>query len=103
MPTLENIDWSLENIGIYLIFINLLTAYLFYYDKKSAKFGSWRTSEKTLLSMAAIGGTPAAYWAINKFRHKSKKSSFKSKLFVVAIAQFFALIYFGFDKIILGN
>jgi len=99
----ENINWTIENIGIYLIAINIVTAAMFYWDKRSAQFGTWRTAEKTLLGLAAIGGTPAAYWAINKFRHKTKKSSFKSQLFVIAIMQFIALSYFGFDKIILGN
>lgn len=99
----ENIEWNAETIGIYLIMINLFTASMYFIDKRSAQSGNWRTKEKTLLGLAAIGGTPAAYWAINKFRHKSKKSSFKSKLFVIAILQFCALLYLVFDKIILGN
>lgn len=98
---IENIN--IENLGIYFIAINIVTATMFYWDKRSAQFGSYRTAEKTLLGLAAIGGTLAAYWAINKFRHKSKKSSFKSKLFMIALFQFFAIIYLGFDKIILGN
>lgn len=93
----------LENLGIYLVIINIITAATFYLDKRSAKFSGWRTPEKKLLGLAAIGGTPAAYWAINKFRHKSKKPSFKSQLFIIAILQFFGILYLGFDKIIMGN
>lgn len=94
---------TVENLLIYLAIVNLLTAGKFWWDKRSARSGNWRTSEKSLLVMALIGGTPAAYWAINRFRHKSKKSSFKSKLFVIALIQFFALLYLGFEYIIMGG
>ena len=93
----------IEKLLIYIFAINLITAGIYYFDKKKAQFGSWRIKEKTLLGLSFIGGTPAAYWAINKFCHKSKKSSFKSKLFIIALLQFFAILYIIFDKIILGN
>lgn len=82
-----NIEFNLQNIAAYLAIINIVTFALYYRDKKMARNGGWRVSEKTLLMLAFFGGTPAAYYAQKKFRHKTKKSSFKAKFFMIIIFQ----------------
>jgi len=69
---------------IYLILINAITFLVFLWDKIRAKNGEWRVKESTILLLAAIGGTPAAFLARAIFKHKSRKQPFG--LFLVAIA-----------------
>lgn len=61
---------------LYLAVINL-TAFLMYgYDKYQAKHGGWRVPEKTLLLLAAIGGSAGAWIGMQVFRHKTRKAKF---------------------------
>ncbi len=45
---MESINWTLDTIGIYLVAINLVTAGVFYWDKRRAQLGSWRNPDKTI-------------------------------------------------------
>lgn len=86
-------------IYIYVAGVNLLAFYLYYYDKKLAKHGTWRISEKNLLVIALLGGSIGALIACRKFRHKTKKWSFKIFLYLILLAQagaFFLKSYFSF-------
>lgn len=47
---------NLKNIVIYLLAINLLTFFAMWLDKYKAKRGKWRTQEKTLFTLVALGG-----------------------------------------------
>jgi uncharacterized membrane protein YsdA (DUF1294 family) len=73
---------------IYLLIINAVTFFHYWNDKSLArKKYAWRTPEKSLLFYALVGGTPAAFYACHLFRHKTKKSSFRNKLYMVLILQ----------------
>lgn len=86
---------------IYLLFINALSALLFAIDKHRAKDRSWRIPEKTLLLSALFGGTLGAYWARNKFRHKTRKQPFSRLLHGVAALQ--VLTIFGVLWLVLSG
>jgi len=93
-------ELTLQNILIYLAVINILTFIAYWRDKRSAQFGGWRRSEASLLLLTFLGGTPAAIIARKKFRHKTKKGSFRSKFFFIVFLQvvvfiFIALQYLG--------
>lgn len=45
-------------------------------DKKRARRHAYRISEKTLWTLAVIGGGTGAFLAMIKFRHKTKHASF---------------------------
>ncbi|WP_439545608.1 DUF1294 domain-containing protein [Sandarakinorhabdus sp.] len=68
-----------------LLLINGITWALFAIDKQRAVAGRSREriAENTLLGWAMFGGSPAAWLAINKLRHKSSKDSFKQPLFII--------------------
>ncbi|AZV80548.1 DUF1294 domain-containing protein [Parasedimentitalea marina] len=74
-------------IVLYLLGINLLTPALFAFDKHRARRRRWRISERSLLFLCFIGGTPGAYWARKTFRHKTRKQPFSIRLHSIAVLQ----------------
>lgn len=63
-------------IWTYIIAINVVTFAAFGIDKWKARHHSWRISEATLLSLAAVGGSLGAYMAMRFFRHKTLHKKF---------------------------
>lgn len=62
---------------LYLIIINALAFCFMLADKVKAKKGYWRISEATLMTLAALGGSLGAYFAMVLFRHKTKRPKFR--------------------------
>ena len=62
--------------GIYLI-VSLICFVLYAIDKRRAKLGGWRISERILLFWGFIGGWPGAIVAHQTLRHKTAKASFR--------------------------
>lgn len=85
----------LKVVFVALLVVNLITYWIYWLDKSRAKKGGRRISERELLMWAAVGGTPAALLAMRRFRHKTKKVSFRIWFWGVVIAQC-ALIFFLF-------
>ena len=77
-------------VALYLTGINLLTLVLFALDKHRARRGRWRISERSLLLFCLLGGTPGAYWARKKLRHKTRKQPFSTRLHMIVVMQAFA-------------
>lgn len=78
--------------AVYLCAINLMTFAAFAVDKRAAVRRGWRISERTLLTLALVGGTPAAFAAKFLLRHKTRKYSFRVGLWFIATLQAFAAI-----------
>ena len=72
-----------------LLLINFITWALFAIDKRRASAGRSREriAESTLLGWAALGGSPAAWWAVRHLQHKSAKDSFKQPLLLISGVQ----------------
>lgn len=66
-----------KNFIIYLCVINIITFLAFGQDKWKAKNDEWRTSEKTLLGFACIGGSVGAWIGMHVFHHKTRKNEFR--------------------------
>lgn len=64
-------------IGLYYLCMNIIAFILYGLDKKYAREGRWRIPEKTLLSIAMIGGAAGAWIGMQTFRHKTKHLSFR--------------------------
>ena len=77
---------------IYLAAVNITAFILYGADKKKAKRGQWRIPEKTLLGIAAIGGSAGAILGMFLFRHKTKHWYFRYGLPAILIVQL-ALVY----------
>jgi uncharacterized membrane protein YsdA (DUF1294 family) len=70
-----------------LLPVNLVAFTLFAMDKRRARMGLRRFSERTLLLWALIGGTPGAVLGRHVFRHKTRKQPFSTLLWLIAAAQ----------------
>jgi len=64
----------------YGLTINLATALMFWFDKRQARHGGRRVPENRLLTLGAMGGSPAAQFARNKLRHKTQKQPFANRM-----------------------
>ncbi|RID86418.1 DUF1294 domain-containing protein [Peribacillus asahii] len=84
-------------IMVYMIFINILAFTIMGIDKKKARNGEYRISERTLWTVAVIGGGTGAYLGMKQFRHKTKHTSFKWGLPVLMVIQLGLLVTYGID------
>lgn len=67
-------------LAAYLVFISLLSAILTVTDKKRAKAGKRRISERALLLCAFFGGALAEYAVMKLIRHKTRHRRFMAGL-----------------------
>lgn len=70
--------------GYYAV-ASLLAFLMYLWDKISAENGKWRTPENRLHLIALIGGWPGALIAQRKYRHKTRKASFR-RVFWMTVA-----------------
>ena len=78
-----------------LLLVNLWTILRFYQDKQRAIAGLRRIPEADLLGLALIGGTPGAFFARHKFRHKTRKQPFAQALNLIVLGQVGLLTLLG--------
>ena len=97
---MENISlqeiFTLKNIIIYFIVINLFGFLIMYIDKQKAKKGKWRIPEKTLFIITALGGGIGTIAGMYTFRHKTQKIAFVIGFPLITIIEIIAVIYYGF-------
>ena len=72
---------------LWLAAINLAAWVAFALDKAAAQDGDRRIPERTLLTLALIGGSPAAVAAQQTLRHKTRKEPFRTRLLTIVCAQ----------------
>ena len=77
----------------YLIAINLVTYFLYWHDKRAAIAKQWRVSERLLLSVGFIGGTPAALLAQHRLRHKLNNGKFQHRFWALTVLQVAAIVF----------
>lgn len=77
----------------YLLLINLLAFALMGWDKRQAKRKARRKSERSLLTVAAIGGSLGIYLGSQYWRHKTYKKEFKQPFRGIVGVQ--ALLFVG--------
>jgi len=86
--------FSVRNIIIYLLAINLVAFLSMLIDKKKAKWGRWRIPENTLFLFAFFGGTVGSIIGMQVFRHKTQKTKFKLGMPALLVLQALAVVAF---------
>ena len=90
--------FTMKNIIIYLISINVIGFLIMWIDKRKAIKGSWRIPEKTLFIITAIGGGIGTIAGMYTFRHKTKKLNFIIGLPIITILEIILVIYYLITK-----
>ena len=77
--------WTL--LAGYLLLVNLAGFLLMGLDKRRARRGAWRISEKALFLPAVLGGSLGSIVGMRTFRHKTKHWYFRIGLPLILLAQ----------------
>ena len=85
-------------LAVYLLAVNLAAFVLYGADKRRAKQGTWRIPEKTLLCVAALGGSLGGLLGMYLCHHKTKHPQFYITLPILVVLHVgltFFLLYAG--------
>lgn len=88
--------FSMRNIILYFIVINIFGFFIMWLDKRKAKKGAWRIPEKTLFIITALGGGIGTIAGMYTFRHKTQKIQFVIGFPFITILEIVTIIYFVF-------
>lgn len=82
-------------IIVYFIIINVISFVTMGVDKKRAQKHEYRISEKTLWTLAIIGGGTGSFLGMLHFHHKTKHLSFRLGFLIIMMVQLILLaVYF---------
>ena len=81
-----------QMLGLYLLLVNLAGFLLMGVDKRRARRGAWRVSEKALFLPAVLGGSVGCILGMRVFHHKTRHWYFKIGLPLILILQIAAII-----------
>ena len=84
---------EIKYILIYLLAINIFGFFIMWWDKRQAKWGNWRTPEKTLFTITLLGGGFGTIAGMYAFRHKTKKLKFTIGFPTILITEICLVIY----------
>lgn len=77
----------------YLIAINIVTFIVYGVDKYCARHNRQRVRERTLLLLAALGGSAGAWLAMLLLRHKTLHNKFRFGVPAILLLQAALLVY----------
>ena len=84
----------MKMILVYLLIINAAGFLVMTIDKLYAKKNMWRVPEKTLMGIAAIGGSIGVLIAMYTVRHKTKHAKFVIGVPLILVIQVGLVLYF---------
>ncbi|CAM2733907.1 Uncharacterized membrane protein YsdA, DUF1294 family [Flavobacterium succinicans] len=81
----------------FLLLINIFAFFVIGYDKIVAQKHKRRIPEATLLTFVFFGGTVGSGLAMLLFRHKTSKTSYLLKFWLIVILQIMAICFVSLD------
>jgi uncharacterized membrane protein YsdA (DUF1294 family) len=102
LPLFGSISLWLQRVSVIPLaaygIVSVLAFFLYWSDKRKARFDHWRTPENVLHAVEFAGGWPGALLAQQVFRHKTRKVSYQLVFwFIVLMHQVFWI-----DQLFLG-
>ncbi|MFJ8237233.1 DUF1294 domain-containing protein [Ureibacillus sp. NPDC094379] len=76
----------------YIVVMSLVLLIMMRIDKTRAKKHEWRISERTLFTIAILGGATGGVLGMYLFRHKTKHNSFAFGFPLITAVQLFLLV-----------
>ncbi len=76
----------------YLIVVNLGAYFTYWLDKRRARSGGRRISERELVAWPLVGGWAGTLLAMRRLRHKTQKRSFLLMLAAAALLQIAVIV-----------
>ncbi|MER2077458.1 DUF1294 domain-containing protein [Psychrobacillus psychrotolerans] len=80
-------------ILVFILIMSIIAFFVMRYDKSQAKKHGQRISEKTLWTLAIMGGGIGAYVGMQLFRHKTKHTNFRVGFLMLLILYAFLIFY----------
>lgn len=80
-----------DGMLLYLAVVNIIAFLMFGWDKRKAKMSGFRIPERTLLSLAVIGGSLGAYGGMKIFHHKTRHVKFRIGIPLIFLIQLILL------------
>lgn len=80
-------------VGAAYLVGSAVTFVVYAWDKSAARKNRWRTQEKTLHLLSALGGWPGALVAQRVLRHKSSKRPFRAMFWATVALNLAALVW----------
>ena len=88
--------FSIQNIVIYFIIINIIGFLIMLIDKRKAEKGKWRIPEKTIFIVTALGGGIGTIAGMYVFHHKTRKLQFTIGLPFITLLEIVGIVYYAF-------
>ena len=82
-----------QMLGFYLACVNLAAFGAMWADKRRARRGRWRLSEKTLFLFPVLGGALGGLLGMQVFRHKTRHWYFRWGFVLLAILQLAGMVW----------
>lgn len=76
----------------YVVVMSAVLCIFMYVDKSRARNHEWRISEKSLFTLAILGGACGGVLGMYLFRHKTKHNSFAFGFPIIAAIQIFIVV-----------
>ena len=84
-------QWLGQPLSLYLLAVNLAAFVLMGIDKRRARRGAWRISERALFLPAALGGALGGVLGMRVFHHKTRHRYFRFGFPLLLLAQLLGL------------
>ena len=82
----------------YLLLINAAGLIIMLVDKRKAVKKRWRIPEKTMFTLAFLGGSLGIYASMQLFRHKTKQAKFAIGVPVILSVQILIFLFMWMQK-----
>ena len=82
-----------QMLGFYLACVNLAAFGAMWADKRRARRGRWRLSEKTLFLFPVLGGALGGLLGMQVFHHKTRHWYFRWGFVLLAILQLAGMVW----------
>ena len=91
-------DLNLLHIVLIYLIINVVTFFMYGFDKWKAKKSKMRIRETALLGLAVLGGSIGAWLGMKVWHHKTQHKKFRFGVPAIIIIQLVIIVYYLYEQ-----